>query len=302
MASPKQSVWATLPPITLGALSTATLMYPVDLVRALRMSTANDAAPRTIAALLRDFYALHGLKGFVTQGVGPEMLRATYMRVLKFFLFPITHQAIYGRPEKQGTGLTKAVAAAVCSLPEGFTIQPMEVAKICLQLDKEKKYKNNSMLVLKEILSTRGWTGLFVGYFGVQYRQTAWTATYFATLKYFTDLAAKVIPDEHKQAQQLVGGFQAGMFGALFNTPGDVIRSSFQRQVLQTPSGHVPFSLSLCVAGVTDFFAHGATIVQHNGFKGLYSGFGIKALHLGGSGALLAAFIPMFKTLMGVRD
>ena len=78
--------------------------------------------------------AADGLKGFATQGVLPEMMRATYMRVLKFFLFPITHKSMFGTPENKGSPATKAVAAAVASLPEGFTIQPLEVAKICLQL------------------------------------------------------------------------------------------------------------------------------------------------------------------------
>jgi hypothetical protein len=71
-----------------------------------------------------------------------------------------------------GSPATKAVAAAVASLPEGFTIQPLEVAKICLQLDKQNKYKNNMTNVIKDIMQTRGWTGLFTGYFGIQYRFT----------------------------------------------------------------------------------------------------------------------------------
>ena len=77
-------------------------MYPVDLLRALKMSAAADGVSKGTGALVKDFHARHGLKGFVSQGVFPEMMRATYMRVLKFFLFPITHQAMYGKPESQG--------------------------------------------------------------------------------------------------------------------------------------------------------------------------------------------------------
>jgi len=51
-----------------------------------------------------------GLKGFATQGVLPEMMRATYMRVLKFFLFPITHKAMFGRAETKGNPGTKVRA------------------------------------------------------------------------------------------------------------------------------------------------------------------------------------------------
>ena len=82
--------------------------------------------------------------------------------MLKFFLFPITHKSMFGTPENKGSPATKAAAAAVASLPEGFTIQvldasrwtasvenvcsdsmcdiqPLEVAKISLQLDKANK-------------------------------------------------------------------------------------------------------------------------------------------------------------------
>jgi solute carrier family 25 (mitochondrial 2-oxodicarboxylate transporter), member 21 len=191
--SQPQSVWATLPPITAGALATATLMYPMDLLRALKMSSAADGnAAASTATLVKNFYATHGLKGFVSQGVGPEMLRATYMRVLKFFLFPITHEAVFKQKENKGTPFTKAVAGGLASLPEGFTIQPIEVSKIVLQLDKEKKYNNSGSAVMRDILKTRGWSGLFVGYFGIQYRQTSWTAAYFGTLQYFSEQSKQV--------------------------------------------------------------------------------------------------------------
>ncbi len=165
----------------------------MDLLRALKMSSAADGnAAASTATLVKNFYATHGLKGFVSQGVGPEMLRATYMRVLKFFLFPITHEAVFKQKENKGTPFTKAVAGGLASLPEGFTIQPIEVSKIVLQLDKEKKYNNSGSAVMRDILKTRGWSGLFVGYFGIQYRQTSWTAAYFGTLQYFSEQSKQV--------------------------------------------------------------------------------------------------------------
>lgn len=48
------------------------------------------------------------MKGFVSQGVLPEMLRATYMRVSKFFLFPIAHRAMWDKDPSKGTPFTKA--------------------------------------------------------------------------------------------------------------------------------------------------------------------------------------------------
>jgi solute carrier family 25 2-oxodicarboxylate transporter 21 len=301
MAQRKQSVWATLPPITCGAFATATIMYPVDLVRALTMSAAGDGAKQSTVQLIQAFHKQHGLKGFATQGVAPEMLRATYMRVLKFFLFPICHKSMFGKPESQGNALTKGLAAGLASLPEGFTIQPIEVAKIALQLDKDNKYKNKPSAVIKDILKNRGWTGLFIGYTGVQYRQTSWTAVYFASLSFFQDQSKLVIPKDWKMLQDLSGGFAAGMFGAAFNTPGDVIRSTQQKATLAAAPEKRPFSVGLCVSGITDFVAVGANIARTKGVPALWTGFGFKALHLGGSGALLAMLIPQFKILFGVQ-
>jgi len=53
-------------------------------------------------------------------------------------------------------------------------------------------------------------------------------------------------------------------------------------------------------SGVTEFFKVGAEIVSTKGAAGLYYGFGFKAIHLGGSGALLAWLMPLFKQLMSV--
>ena len=57
-----------------------------------RIQQFTNAGNQPVSVLLKEFHARHGLKGFATQGVVPEMVRATYMRVLKFFLFPITHK------------------------------------------------------------------------------------------------------------------------------------------------------------------------------------------------------------------
>jgi len=114
--------------------------------------------------------------------------------------------------------------------------------------------------------------------------------------------------------------------GAVFNTPGDVIRSSQQKAILAAAPVKHPFSPGLCVSGVTSFFAMGQQIVASKGPGGLYMGFGprpsplppsppplsliraraplpagFKAMHLGGSGALLAMLIPAFKKMFGVN-
>lgn len=88
------------------------------------------------------------------------------------------------------------------------------------------------------------------------------------------------------------------MFGAVFNTPGDVIRSAIQKKVLSSPPVKNAFSPALMAGGVSDFFAMGGELVKAKGVTSLWSGFAFKAMHLGGSGALLALLIPMFTEAM----
>lgn len=107
------------------------------------------------------------------------------------------------------------------------------------------------------------------GYFGIAYRQTSWTMAYFATLDEFKKASSTVIPDSWGKAQQLSGGFAAGMFGACFNTPGDVIRSTIQKRALEgwarSAPKKVPFSMGLMAGGVKEFFTVAGEIAASKG-------------------------------------
>ena len=96
-------------------------MYPLDLVRALQM--ANAGTKTSALELLSNFRKVHGVQGFFTQGLAPELARSTWMRTIKFGLFPIVHLGITGGiPEARGSGLTKALAAILTSIPEAISI------------------------------------------------------------------------------------------------------------------------------------------------------------------------------------
>ena len=153
---------------------------------------------------------------------------------------------------------------------------------------------------ISHTIAERGWVGLFNGYFGIAYRQTSWTAAYFASLSSFRGLASNVIPDEYAKTQTLLGGMAAGMFGACFNTPGDVIRSTIQKRFLATAPVKAEFSPAMMAGGIKEFVATGAEIAAAKGIQGLWTGFPFKAMHLGGSGALLATLIPIFKKQMNI--
>jgi len=156
-------------PILTAAFCTAAIMYPLDLIRALQM--ANAGSKFTTKELLSNFHAVHGLQGFFTQGLAPEIARSTWMRFIKFSLFPVVHHSIYKVPESLGSPLSRAVSAIVSSVPEAISIMPLEIAKIALQLDTTNMYRNNMFNAMHAYYTARGLTGFNLGYVGIQYRQ-----------------------------------------------------------------------------------------------------------------------------------
>lgn len=291
--APKKS--GGLGPILASAFCTAAIMYPVDLVRALQManSGAVGAAKLTTVQLLSNFRAQHGLKGFFTQGLAPELARSTWMRFIKFGLFPIVHMGLHGIPEAAGNGLTKAVAAIVASVPEAMSIMPLEIAKISLQLDSSNRFKNNMLSAMSAVWKEKGLAGMTVGYVGIQYRQALWSAGYFASIKYFeagVKDGLKLLGSTGPSSVvigQLLSGFLAGVFGGALNCPFDTVRTVLQKRVLSA-AGKV-------ASGGPTFISIGREIVSSRGVGALYAGFGFKSLHLGGGGALMAFLIPFFK-------
>lgn len=300
---PASSSLDTLPPITVAAFSTALVMFPVDVVRALRMG--NPGSGKSLRTLAQEFVQEHGVKGFFTQGLAPELARASYMRVLKFFLFPVFHEGIWGKSSKEGTPITKGIAGALCVIPEAFTITPLEMAKAGLQLDKENFFENSTSRVFSLVRKHHGIRGLSIGYAGLQFRQSWWTGTYFATLEFFKDHTKRALrplfsDDESPVlvgSADLIGGFVAGVVGAVPNVPGDLVRTNVQKEALAAlVRGESPPTPK--IVAIRDHLAMASRIVSEKGVMALWSGFTWKALHLGGSGALMAMFIPVFTRMM----
>lgn len=286
----------TLLPLTCAAVSTAGLMYPVDVMRALKMSSAGSSTPFSLTA----HYKAFGVRGFVSQGVVPELVKSSSMRISKFFLFPVACDALWGKGAGKCSAVEKGLAGALATVPEILMISPMEVAKIGLQLDQANAFKNNSFAFAKHIYGKHGLSGLYSGWFGMQWRQCTWTGTYFATLSWWKSTTSP--PLEAVGCPPFVvnvlSGFLAGVFASIPNAPGDVVRSVVQKKLFTEP-GRVAYGISL--GGVREHVAVAMEIVAARGVaKGLYAGFAFKAMHLGGSGALMAGLIPVFSSAFGI--
>ncbi|GBG34672.1 Phosphate carrier protein, mitochondrial [Hondaea fermentalgiana] len=291
-----QSAASTLAPLTAAAVSTAVIMYPVDVMRALTMASAGTKEGFSVTA----HYQKHGVKGFVSKGVLPEIAKSTVMRVSKFFFFPVICNNLHGKPAKDCSVGQKAIAGALATVPEIIMISPLEVAKIGMQLDHENKFKNNSRVFIQEMYKTRGVGGLYVGWAGMQWRQCFWTGTFFATLQWWKNTVEPPMVNVGvpNAVATLVAGFLAGFFATFPNAPGDVVRSVVQKRVFADPTRP---AYGISPAGVAEHITVAKEIVASSGIRGLYSGLGFKAMHLGGSGALMAVLVPFFSNVMGIN-
>lgn len=293
--APASSVRA-LPPIVLASFATAAVTYPADLVKALRMG-APAAAP--IGELVGQFRQTYGIRGFFTQGVAPEVARAGLMRTFKFFFFPVVCEAMWGRPPSECGGFEKAAAAIFAACPETIFIMPLEMGKLGLQLDRANEFGGSSRAAMARVARDRGVVrGLYAGYLGVQWRQSSWSAVYFSTVDGIEAALNRAVGggggDGSSFLVKLASGFVAGCGGAAANVPGDLVRTKIQRDAFYAGGkpGPIPFF------AVSEFLAVGAGIARAGGVASLWTGFRYKALHLGGSGALMACLLPTLRQLL----
>jgi len=200
----------------------------------------------------------------------------------------------------KGNPGTKGAAGAAATIPEVIIISPLENLKLAEQLDKDKRF-NGMVDVFQHITKTRGIAGLYTGYIGMQIRQCMWTGGFFLSLDVFKGVAANAT--SNKMAQDVFGGFLAGVFGTTLNCWTDVCRSVIQKNAIEAtfkPEAPVPSAFDM-VLNPVPFFGQANKILAESGIGGLYSGYGIKCVHLGGSGAILAVLMPRFKDLFGVK-
>lgn len=270
-------------------------MYPVDVIRALKMASASGSG-----ATLSNFVKTHGVRGFFAQGVIPEIGRASMMRVSKFFFFPKLCSAFYGKTVKECSAVEKAFAGALSTLPEIVMISPFEVSKVALQLDEANKFQNNTTKFLRHTIKTRGWSSVYSGWAGMQYRQCSWTAVFFSSLLWYRAKAKGLCEKANipLSVGNLIGGFCAGVSGVFVNCPGDVVRTVVQKRGFADPSRPLH---GIGWKSIAEHATVAHEIFVSRGIRGLYAGFGVKCFHLGCSGALMTFFIPVFQNLLQIE-
>jgi len=288
----KATATDTLPPTFAGAAVMSVVMYPVDVVRALCMSTPGLGAKDA----LQGFVKQHGMIGFVKQGMAVEVARSSLARGIKFWVQPIAKSKLLDNGW-QNNFVTSGTAGCIAVFPEVWAISSMENIKLAQQLDKEKKF-NGAMDVTKHLLKTRGFFGgLYCGYFGMQVRQCLFTGGTFLTIDMCKD-ALRSGGLSNPLAVDVVGGFMSGVFGVALNCWTDVVRSVIQKKQIQASfDPTIPRPPALEPLNPVPFFKEAGAIMSARGMGGLYAGVGPKMVHLGLGNSILFVLMPRFKTM-----
>eukprot|EP00919_Chromeraceae_sp_WS-2016_P072678 GHVR01171791.1.p1 GENE.GHVR01171791.1~~GHVR01171791.1.p1 ORF type:complete len:332 (-),score=93.08 GHVR01171791.1:89-1084(-) len=322
-----------LPPISAAAVIVSVIMYPADIIRAVCMSKPGTKAREAVY----QFHKAHGVTGIMKKGLFAEIGRASCSRVIKFWLQPISHELLFNKKEKDGTAVSKGIAGALATIPEVFIISPFENLKLVEQLDTNKRFKSINDAAY-HLYKTKGGIlgGFYIGYIGMQIRQCLWTGGFFMSL----DLLKNNLNFfNNNVTRDTLAGFFAGVFGTCLNCWTDVVRSVIQRETVRD-SFNIPTNINNNINKFTHKNNYNIRSNQGNniilinnnnnnillyrssiwryidlkyfiyetiklygqlGIKGLYSGFGVKCIHMGGSGALLSVLMPRFKYYWGCQ-
>jgi solute carrier family 25 2-oxodicarboxylate transporter 21 len=294
MAPEKRKAVATdtLVPTFAGAAVMSVVMYPVDVVRALCMSTPGLGAKDALSGFLKT----HGMIGFVKQGMAVEVFRSSLARGIKFWVQPLAKQNLLDKGCPNNF-VTSGTAGVIATFPEVWAISAMENIKLAQQLDSTGQFKGAAD-VTRHLIKTRGVVGgLYCGYFGMQLRQVLFTGATFASI----DLCKDVLRGagiSNAMALDVVGGFMSGVIGVGFNCSSDVVRSVVQKkQIAASFDPSIPRPSQLEALSPVPFFKEFAALKAARGIGGLYAGVGPKMIHLGLGNSILFVLMPRFKTM-----
>lgn len=294
MSAGKRKATATdsLPPTFAGAGVMSVVMYPVDVVRALCMSSPGLGAGDALKGFLKD----HGVIGFVKQGMAVEVFRSSLARGIKFWVQPMAKDKLLANGWANNF-VTSGTAGCIAVFPEVWAISSMENIKLAQQLDSKGQF-NGAADVARHLIKTRGvFGGLYCGYFGMQVRQVLFTGATFGSIDICKD-ALRSVGCNNSMVLDVVGGFMSGVVGVGFNCWTDVVRSVVQKKAIQAsfdPSLPAPSQLE--PLNPVPFFKETGALLASKGISGLYAGVGPKMIHLGLGNSILFLLMPRFKTM-----
>ncbi|XP_060243505.1 mitochondrial 2-oxodicarboxylate carrier isoform X1 [Meriones unguiculatus] len=255
------------------------LMHPLDVVKTrlqVQRSVTDPQSYKSVGDCFRTVFRTEGFLGFY-KGIVPPILAETPKRAVKFSTFEQYKKLL--EYMSLSPGLTFAVAGFGSGLTEAIVVNPFEVVKVGLQVNRNTFTEHPStfayarQIIKKEGLGLRGLNKGFTATLG---RHGIFNLVYFG----FYHNVKNIIPASKDPTLEVLRkfgiGFVSGTMGSVFNIPFDVAKSRIQGP--QPVPGEIKYRS--CLKTIL-------TVYREEGILALYKGLLPKVMRLGPGGAVM---------------
>lgn len=259
------------------------LMHPLDVVKTRFQVQRNVADPHSYRSLgdsFRVIFRTEGLFGFY-KGIIPPILAETPKRAVKFSTFEL-YKKFLGYMSLS-PGLTFPIAGLGSGLTEAVVVNPFEVVKVGLQVNRNMFTEQPSTFAYaRQIIKKEGLglQGLNKGFTATLGRHGIFNMVYFG----FYHNVKNNIPSSKDPTLEFLRkfgiGFVSGTVGSVFNIPFDVAKSRIQGP--QPVPGEIKYR---------SCFKTMELVYREEGILALYKGLLPKVMRLGpGGGVMLLVY------------
>lgn len=259
------------------------LMHPLDVVKTRFQVQRSVTDPQSYKSLRDSFQVIfrtEGLFGFY-KGIIPPILAETPKRAVKFSTFEL-YKKFLGYMSLS-PGLTFPIAGLGSGLTEAIVVNPFEVVKVGLQVNRNMFTKQPSTFAYaRQIIKKEGWgfQGLNKGFTATLGRHGIFNMTYFGFYYNVKDNIPSSKDPTLEFLRKFGIGFVSGTVGSVFNIPFDVAKSRIQ--------GPQPVPGEIKYRGC---FKTMETVYREEGILALYKGLLPKVMRLGpGGGVMLLVY------------
>lgn len=242
---------------TLSGMAEETAGYPLDLVKT-RMQAHDHHHPTGAMGILRETIQKEGWQGLF-KGLGPPLLASSIITATIFGSYAHALDFLHERYASRGEVYLSHVslAGAVAGLAQSFILCPVDVVKNRMQVSgfgHGGGHGPSNLQMAQEVIATRGWRGLYLGFVPTLGRDVPGYAVFFTSYEFLkrTFAALPILRSVsssggHGGGDNPHGGgglspvaviLAGGMAGMAYHTatyPFDVVKTRIQIQTGPTP-------------------------------------------------------------------
>ncbi|KAG8831293.1 hypothetical protein FRC17_003340 [Serendipita sp. 399] len=244
--------WANFTAGAIAGVTEILIMYPLDVVKT-RMQL--DTGKKSV-----------GLVGSFKNIIAEEGAANDF--------WSKTYKELFNKAEmNQNLSILTGCSAGAT---ESFVVVPFELVKIKLQ-DKKSTYAG-PMAVVKHIIKTDGFLGLYAGMESTFWRHVWWNGGYFGSIYQVRSMLPKAETPQATLMNNFISGTVGGFIGTAINTPFDVVKSRIQGASKPAPGQVAKYNWTYPAL---------ITIAREEGVPALWKGFVPKVLRLAPGGGVL---------------